>query len=120
MSDSVERRLVALLGHPRTSPFGNPIPGLDELDDWNQPAPADQRRRPLADAAAAGQSSVLILRIGEQVQHDRALMVGLQAAGVRPGALARVQPVADGYELAADGTPIVLPGWAADLIMVSD
>ncbi|MFM2437710.1 MAG: hypothetical protein RLZ55_521, partial [Actinomycetota bacterium] len=33
---------------------------------------------------------------------------------------ARVRPVADGYELAADGTPTVLPGWAADLIMVSD
>ena len=31
MSESVERRLVEILDHPTTSPFGNPIPGLREL-----------------------------------------------------------------------------------------
>src|SRR5919201_5088515 len=31
MSEAVERKLVALLGNPTTSPYGNPIPGLDEL-----------------------------------------------------------------------------------------
>ena len=31
MSEAVEQRLLALLDHPRVSPFGNPIPGLDEI-----------------------------------------------------------------------------------------
>src|SRR5688500_6260626 len=35
MSAAVERKLVALLDNPTISPYGNPIPGLDELQ---QPA----------------------------------------------------------------------------------
>ena len=33
MSENVERRLVELLDHPTESPYGNPIPGLDELGE---------------------------------------------------------------------------------------
>src|SRR5690606_80294 len=33
MSEQVERRLVELRGHPTESPYGNPIPGLDQLGD---------------------------------------------------------------------------------------
>ena len=33
MSEQVERRLVELLDHPTESPYGNPIPGLDQLGD---------------------------------------------------------------------------------------
>src|SRR6476469_9419416 len=33
MSERVERRIVELLEHPLHSPYGNPIPGLDELGD---------------------------------------------------------------------------------------
>src|ERR671911_684543 len=33
MSEQVERRLIELLDHPTESPYGNPIPGLDELGD---------------------------------------------------------------------------------------
>ena len=35
ISDEVERRLLVVLGNPTQSPFGNPIPGLDELDPAN-------------------------------------------------------------------------------------
>ena len=31
MSEEVERRLVVVLNNPTTSPYGNPIPGLDQL-----------------------------------------------------------------------------------------
>ena len=37
MSESVERRILDLLKHPTHSPFGNPIPGLDELGDAGAP-----------------------------------------------------------------------------------
>ena len=36
MSETVERRLVELLDHPTESPYGNPIPGLDELGESGQ------------------------------------------------------------------------------------
>src|SRR4051795_7599679 len=32
ISEAVERRLLELLDHPTESPYGNPIPGLAELD----------------------------------------------------------------------------------------
>src|SRR6478736_8227054 len=38
MSEQVERRLLDLLGHPTESPYGNPIPGLEELGDAAAPA----------------------------------------------------------------------------------
>ena len=33
MSEAVERRLLELLDHPTESPYGTPIPGLDELGE---------------------------------------------------------------------------------------
>src|SRR5262249_54706399 len=33
MSEAVEKRVYELLGRPTRSPYGNPIPGLAELDD---------------------------------------------------------------------------------------
>ena len=42
MSEAVERKLVQLLDNPTISPYGNPIPGLDEL------RAAARRRRPSA------------------------------------------------------------------------
>src|SRR4051795_4493529 len=33
MSEAVERRLLEVLDHPTHSPYGNPIPGLEELGD---------------------------------------------------------------------------------------
>src|SRR5680860_769647 len=37
MSEAVERRLLELLDHPTESPYGNPIPGLEELGDSAAP-----------------------------------------------------------------------------------
>lgn len=135
MSDAVELRLVELLDHPQTSPFGNPIPGLGELAGLGESAgPAgtaadgsdqEQPWRPLTDAvAAAPTATVHVLRIGEQVQHDRMLMNKLHAGGVRPGTQVTVRQLAAGYELTAVGQaavdePVVLPAWAAELIMVA-
>ena len=37
MSDAVEQRVYELLDRPTRSPYGNPIPGLDELGQRRQP-----------------------------------------------------------------------------------
>jgi DtxR family Mn-dependent transcriptional regulator len=45
ISEQVEQKLLELLGNPTLSPYGNPIPGLEELDSG--PAlPGLPRRRP--------------------------------------------------------------------------
>src|SRR2546421_11194007 len=41
MSEAVERKLGALLGNPTTSPYGNPIPGLDELGGREPAGPSE-------------------------------------------------------------------------------
>ena len=53
MSETVERRLVELLDHPTESPYGNPIPGLDELGGVRLGERVHGRRRALSDAAPA-------------------------------------------------------------------
>jgi DtxR family transcriptional regulator, Mn-dependent transcriptional regulator len=52
MSDAVERRLLAILGHPTQSPYGNPIPGLAELgEDSGKRVPADPADSPAGERA---------------------------------------------------------------------
>lgn len=87
MSELVERRLIELLGHPTESPYGNPIPGLDQLGD----VPANT-----SDDGVIGLVRVLnetggpvggtIRRLAEPVQVDPELLAQLRDAGVVPGA----------------------------------
>ncbi len=42
ISEDVEERLIKILNRPTHSPFGNPIPGLEELGGW----PASPMWRP--------------------------------------------------------------------------
>ncbi len=101
ISAEVERRLVAILDGPRESPYGNPIPGLDEL----QPdAPAGEQFRsavvPLsALLAGGGPLSVVLRRIAEPLQSDPAVMAGLARLGARPGATVQVSATGSGAVL---------------------
>ena len=92
MSDAVERKVFALLGEPAVSPYGNPIPGLDELrgqGDGELPTrtstPDEAGLVRLDEFARAGGGKVVIRRIAEHVQLNEPLMAGLKAAGVLPG-----------------------------------
>ncbi|GAB3602557.1 metal-dependent transcriptional regulator [Microbacterium aureliae] len=87
MSEQVERRLVELLGHPTESPYGNPIPGLDQLGD----VPANQFEQGVIGLvkklnAAGGPISGTVRRLAEPAQVDPELLQQLKAAGVMPGA----------------------------------
>ncbi len=92
MSDRVERKILALVGEQRESPYGNPIPGLDELGD-ERPEPGNFRTglTTLAAVAADLPVSVLVRRIGEPVQVDHDALTLLTAAGLLPGHPARVR-----------------------------
>jgi DtxR family Mn-dependent transcriptional regulator len=87
MSEDVERRLVQILGHPAVSPYGNPIPGLDELDAGSAPVAFMDGVARLPDAVAASPHSThLVVRLGENLQTGIDVMERLQAAGVVPQA----------------------------------
>lgn len=94
MSESVERRIVELLEHPTHSPYGNPIPGLDELGD----NPVGKFSDGVVNIVnftlgAVGPVRGVIRRLGEPVQYEVELLQQLGAAGVLPGARARFTAV---------------------------
>ena len=84
MSEEVERRILELLDHPTTSPYGNPIPGLEEL---GEPLPGidNELLSTLIDVAGVESRRVSVRRIGEPLQTDAVLMSSLRRAGRTPG-----------------------------------
>jgi DtxR family Mn-dependent transcriptional regulator len=95
ISDDVERRLLSILDQPTESPYGNPIPGLDELgvaagNVGSEPAVPTGS---LLDATPqdGSSSTVTIARIAEPLQAERALMTALREVGATPGRLVEVQ-----------------------------
>ncbi|MGW6201939.1 metal-dependent transcriptional regulator [Kribbella sp. NPDC055110] len=91
MSDAVELRLLQILGNPTESPYGNPIPGLEELQKDHQVSDIGEFRigvEPLdqvLDAATGESVRVLVRRIAEPVQTDDLAMAVLRRAGALPG-----------------------------------
>lgn len=84
MSDEVERRLVDLLPDVQTSPFGNPIPGLDKLGVGKEPGEHQGER--LNTLPTHRDFRVTILELNEILQNDSTIFSALQEAGVYPGA----------------------------------
>ena len=89
MWPKLERRLLEILGHPTTSPYGNPIPGLDELDQ--EPEENNLSGLTTLDKVVRADSTrVTVVRIGEPIQNDAALMAALRRAGAMPGSTVKV------------------------------
>ena len=85
MSDRVEKRILELLEVKDVSPYGNPIPGLEELghvSDFKQDGVVAIADLP---PAIASQGTVTLRRISEQLQLDADMLADLRAAGVMPG-----------------------------------
>lgn len=121
MSEQVEARLIELLGNPTESPYGNPIPGLDELD-------AEPAERFLAgvvnllDVAVRGPEpvEVTVRRLGEPIQVEPELLGDLRNAGVQPGSTVRLLASGATVTVQAAGAdaPIELPHEVAAHIYV--
>jgi DtxR family Mn-dependent transcriptional regulator len=120
ISELVERRLVALLGHPRCDPYGNPIPGLEEIGGVAAPA-FMTGVVPVADAVPArGGVSVTIRRLGEPLQVEPDQLKRLRDAGVVPGAVAEARRDGEAVRLAVAGAaPLVLAPEAAAHVFVA-
>ena len=133
ISESVERRLYELLGHPDRCPHGNPIPGLTELaagataaapepePSWlaELPAPVDVPApgvpgadETMADVMreAGGSVRATVTRITEQLQSDMVLMLKLKRAGIQPGREVLLGAVEGGVRVRGeDGTDLMAP-----------
>jgi DtxR family Mn-dependent transcriptional regulator len=104
MSESVERRIIELLEHPTHSPYGNPIPGLDELGEHAVGQFSDGVVNIVNyTLGAVGPISGVIRRLGEPVQYEVGLLEQLRAAGVVPGAKASFTTVGSYVLVQAEG-----------------
>lgn len=90
MSEKVERRISDLLNNPTHSPFGNPIPGIAQVDG------NEQNFVTLAECVSQGQTSVTVVRISEPVQDDASLMSAFEDIGLLPGAEIRAEVSTEG------------------------
>ena len=106
ISDRVEQRLVEFLGHPTTSPYGNPIPGSGEgFDDVVS----------LADVRAP---VVTLHSISEHLQADPDVMHVLHEHGMIAGERAEVTRTDGGVALLLAGHRIELTAEAARFVYV--
>ncbi|GAA4350354.1 metal-dependent transcriptional regulator [Microbacterium rhizosphaerae] len=123
MSEQVELRLIELLGHPTESPYGNPIPGLEQLGDdvlpFDRTAVVGLVRR-LNEAGEPIQG--VVRRLAEPAQVDPELLQQLKSAGVVPGARGDFR-FSEGYVLVqmdGNGEALELPVEVASHIFLVD
>ncbi len=119
MSDSVERRVYELLNKPTRSPYGNPIPGLEQLGlpEDGAASPLGHGERNLAFPGLTG--SVVVSRICESVQTNADVLRQLHAAGIDPGTTVTVAQERDGVTIDKSGDKIRLPREVASRVFVA-
>ena len=128
ISESVERRLLELLGYPVRCPHGNLIPGLAELGLPEEAldrvhAATNETGDAMTKVASADDTRVVIRRIGEQIQSDLVLMLKLKRVGIQPGREVILMAGDDGVHVTAgdsmDAISTELPSQIAAHIFVS-
>ena len=120
MSESVERRLLEVLGHPTTSPFGNPIPGLAELGEVEGKAdPALDGLVTLDTVPTGAGARVVVRRLAEPLQSDTVLMSRLRRAGVQPGEVITVAASTGGLLVGSGGEATEITAGVASHVFVT-
>jgi len=119
MSERVERRLVEMLGHPKTSPYGNAIPGLSELCDVHKAGTeVPIGVLSIADFVESGGTHCVLFRIGEAPQALEGFLEDAANIGLLPGTLVRLAEVPDGVEIATEAGTMVIDGDVARHLFV--
>ena len=86
MSDAVEMRLLDLLHHPSTDPYGNPIPdGHDGIEGAGTSVSQIVEQY-------GGIVATKIVRIGEPIQAEPRMLAFFDEAGIFPGREVNLQP----------------------------
>lgn len=119
MSDVVERKILELLDYPTVSPYGNPIPGLQELD----PQASDVHigldgLEPLPRVLTTEPARVRIRRLAETIQTDEDAMSKLRRVGSTPGADVHAYLTSEGVMIGSAGEYVELSTDEARHILV--
>jgi DtxR family Mn-dependent transcriptional regulator len=104
MSDKVERRIMELLGNPTESPYGNPIPGLEELGIEPAEGFMDGVANLLDLLQASGEDSTgVIRRLGEPAQINPETLAEFAEYGLVPGSTISFKRDGDRVRVSAEG-----------------
>jgi DtxR family Mn-dependent transcriptional regulator len=117
ISETVERRLLEILGHPTESPYGNPIPGLAELGD----TASDEFLGGMVALTDVSKDTTMVVvrRIGEPIQSDTKLMTRLRRAGLRPNAPVAVDRIDGKVHLGEGSRAVALDDAIASHVFVT-
>jgi len=118
MSETVERRLLEILDHPTMSPYGNPIPGLDELGEGRLEEQFLDGVEALDQVAGPHEQRVVVGRIAEPIQTDEELMAVLRRVGAMPGKVITAAQGAEGVLIGSGGESAEIDGEAATHLFV--
>jgi DtxR family transcriptional regulator, Mn-dependent transcriptional regulator len=108
ISERVERKLLQVLHNPTESPYGTPIPGLEELgatvaaEDFLDALGTLRPLTELAGTIGSEPVEVVVRRLGEPAQLDHRVLSLLHQAGLQPGATVRVVGHANGVLVVTD------------------
>jgi DtxR family transcriptional regulator, Mn-dependent transcriptional regulator len=119
MSEAVEERIFEQLGRPVVSPYGNPIPGLDELTADVRGTVADLTGlSPLPEVLGDDPRTIIVRRLAETIQTDQPIMSALRLAGVTPNAHVQATLAGDHVVIGNAGESVEIPIAEAAHILV--
>lgn len=119
MSESVERRLLEILGNPTASPYGNPIPGLEELIPDAAPATGDADKVvALTEVCRDDVIRVVVRRLAEPIQEQGDTMALMRRIGVMPGASVKAHRSPGGVMIGSAGEYTELAQEVAEHVFV--
>lgn len=116
MSDEVERHVIDKLDNPTYSPFGNPIPGLDELG-YTGDKPTNPGVR-AADIPIGETWTCTLLQFNEILQNDRDQYSEMTRAGASIGTEVEIANNYGHIVLSVNGTDIALSDDMAHAIRI--
>ncbi|MFT3663352.1 MAG: metal-dependent transcriptional regulator [Gordonia sp. (in: high G+C Gram-positive bacteria)] len=97
IGEETERAIVASLDDPTTSPWGNPIPGLESVGG---PEPTFVEPDLLYQLGPPGSTfDALVRSLSEDAQDDEQAITALVGAGIVPGAQIKITVGKDRFEL---------------------
>ncbi|AWT26062.1 Diphtheria toxin repressor [Corynebacterium provencense] len=107
MGDEVEKKLLNVLSDHETSPFGNPVPGLEKIGADSVQNPPNSHRA--SDLDLSTPTTVRIVSFNEIVQVERKIITRLGQYGIRPGSVVTVQDTPDGLSITSEAGTVTVP-----------
>jgi DtxR family Mn-dependent transcriptional regulator len=110
MSDAVELRLLEILDQPTVSPFGNPIPGLAELDPQGEHVLlSNEDVVSVVEVVGSDPVTLTVRRLAETIQLDEEVMARLRRVGALPGARVKAYQSGGGVFIGSGGEYTEVP-----------